>query len=295
METKFDILTELKTIGPLLAGLEKINVFSVPAGYFHSISETVLACLREGRGISVAQTDSTVPSAYFETLAGSIIDRIKAQQISAKDEINALSPLLSSVQPTNVFEVPGGYFEKLVETIPAGISKIEANEELKALSPVLSEIQNKKVFEVPNEYFSELSGIILQKAKAPAGKVVSMGRRFIQVASAAILIGAIAFGIIKYTGKQSTSNTNNNSAFASLNGAIEKGRKMDDQQFKAALESLNEVDISNYLEINGDITDISTLGNNLDGSTLPSQEDYLLDAATLENYLNRIETTTLNN
>ena len=295
MEAKFDILTELKTISPLLAGLDKINVFSVPAGYFNSISETVLACLREDSELPGVRTDATVPPAYFENLAGSIMNHIKAQQISAKDEIKALSPLLFSIQAKSVFKVPGGYFENLLQTIPAAISKIEVKEELMDLSPILSEIQNKKVFEAPDKYFSELPGIILQKAKAPAGKVVSMGRRFIQVAAAAILIGAIAFGIIKYTDKQSTSNTNNNSAFANLNGAIEKGRKMDDQQFKAALESLNEVDISNYLEINGDITDISTLGNNLDGSTLPSEEDYLLDATTLENYLNRIETTTLNN
>ena len=117
--------------------------------------------------------------------------------------------------------------------------------------------------------------------------------RIIRYASAAILVGAITFGIIKFSDKPATSSVEQN--IAVLDPSIEKGRQMNDTEFNQALENLTTTDITNYLEKNGDITDVAALGNNLDEKDLPSQDDYLMDEKTLENYLDKIDLTTLNN
>jgi hypothetical protein len=82
---------------------------------------------------------------------------------------------------------------------------------------------------------------------------------------------------------------------AALDASIEKGAKMNDTQFEQALKSLSDLDITNYLENNGDITDIAILGNNVDEDLLPNQEDYLLDDKALDKYINSLEISTSKN
>ncbi len=344
METIRDIQDELMTLSPLLAGLAKVNVFSVPEGYFDSISDTVIVCLNEAEGVRVVQKPAnlSVPEGYFENLADSILLKIKSQQtvqteinelspllaginrrqvfevpagyfennpgiiieriatsIDAKEELKQLSPLLFDLQQTNVFEVPSGYFENnpgiLIEKMATSVG---AREEVKQLSPLLFDIQHTNVFEVPSGYFDGLSKDIVSKLQpAPAtGKVVKMGNRslFMKFAVAAMLIGVIAFGVIKYTDKPGNVNIIETAAVV-LDPSIEQGRKMNDEQFTAALENLSATDISKYLENHGDITDMAALRNNVDENQLPSEEDYLLNDKALENYLNKINLPTLDN
>ena len=168
MDNRIDILNELKALSPLLAGMDKVNVFTVPAGYFDTLGETVLMSVKEEtdgsllRSIS-GQSSMQVPQGYFELLADNILNKIKAGELkaTAPDE---LSPVLSSIQHKNIFGVPQGYFESLSGNI---LNKIKA-EQLKAtaadeLSPVLSSIQHKNVFTVPQGYFESLSDNILNK------------------------------------------------------------------------------------------------------------------------------------
>jgi hypothetical protein len=291
METSAHILEELKGISPLVAGIDKVNVFTVPAGYFESISETVIACLREeGKILSAPRDTSSLPAGYFENLAGSILDRIKAQQ-TAVNEIQDLSPLLYSIRNKNVFEVPQGYFEHLSQAILDRINMVSSKEELQELSPLLYNIQHENVFEAPAGYFDDLADVIGSKVQSKPARVVNMRSRLAKYAAAAAMIGAIAFGVYKYSDKPAPQNGN----VASLDASIQKGTRMDDKQFDEALKSLSETDITNYLEDYGDITDLATLGSSVDESLLPSQDDYLLDEKTLDNYLERIETTTLKN
>ncbi|MEO6723250.1 MAG: hypothetical protein ABIN67_22985 [Ferruginibacter sp.] len=291
METSVHILKELQDISPLVASIGRVNIFTVPAGYFDSISETVIACLREeSRILSASGDTSSLPEGYFENLAGTILDRIKAQQTTG-DEIKDLSPLLYAIQNKNVFEVPVGYFEHLSQAIFDRINIVSSKEELQELSPLLYGIQVKNVFEAPVGYFDGLADTIISTVQPRPAKVVNMRSRFAKYAAAAAMIGVILFGVYKYSDKPADSQ----GIVASLDASIQKGTKMDDNQFNEALKNLSETDITNYLEDNGDITDIATLGSTIDETLLPSQEDYLLDEKTLDNYLDRIETTTLNN
>jgi hypothetical protein len=294
METRIDILNELKQISSFLVGMDKVNVFTVPPGYFDSVSETVMACLREeGRLFANAKDTLSLPPNYFENLAETILNKIKAQE-TASEEIKDLSPLLSTIQNINVFEVPEGYFEQLNQVILHRTNIISSKEELQELSPMLYGIQNKNVFEVPADYFNTLPGTVINKVH-PTATVVNMWSRFAKYASAAVIVGAIAFGLYKYTDKPATSSrTSNKVSVATLDPSIEKGRIMDDKQFAEALKNLTDADIVNYLENHGDITDMATLGKNLDDALLPTQEEYLLDANTLDDFLYKIETTAKN-
>jgi hypothetical protein len=295
METKTDILKELAAISTVVAGLKKVNVFTVPYGYFDSISDTVMACLVEENNSlnSVAGYSSTdVPAGYFDNLAGSILDKIKAGQ-SASEEINHLSPLLSALQNKQVFETPAGYFENLNNCIIDKINSDSAEE----ISPLLQSLKSRQVFEVPDGYFESLADTILKKVQ-PA-KIVVMPKRstfIIKYAVAAMLTGALALGLYKYLDKPAALiDVESSSAVASLDATIEKGKSMSEQQFNETLASLNQTDIAKYLEKNGDITDVALLGNNVEESKLPSPEDYLLDEAALDNYLKELEKTTNNN
>ncbi|MBI3883021.1 MAG: hypothetical protein HY305_02070 [Sphingobacteriales bacterium] len=105
--TSHDIITELQSLSPLLAGMERKNVFTVPQGYFDSIYDRILIALQK----------ENVPEGYFDSLANNILAKIKAQHTTAAEELRNLSPMLYSIQNENVFTVPGGYFESLADEI----------------------------------------------------------------------------------------------------------------------------------------------------------------------------------
>src|SRR5678815_802619 len=115
METNNDILNELSALSPTLAGMRNVNVFSVPTGYFDSISDTVIACLKVGESAEY-QDERDVPAGYFDNLAGSVLNKIRAAEGRLEDN-ETVSPLLASLRDRNVFEVPNGYFENNVANL----------------------------------------------------------------------------------------------------------------------------------------------------------------------------------
>lgn len=300
MESKTDILNELASLSPMIAGMSRANVFTVPAGYFNSIGPTVLACLKEEyRILNLPENMESpdIPVGYFDQLADSILNKIKSAETSI-EEISHLSPLLYNIQNKNVFEVPVGYFETLNRIIIDRIKEAGIEDELEELSPLLYSIRRKIVFQAPDGYFAGVSDNVLKKVMPQPAKVVSMRKRnsLVKYAVAAMMIGVTALGIYKYINKpRNVVSIENNNSVAALDVSIEKGKNMNDRQFNEALENLNNADIAKYLENNGDITDVAALNNNLLNNNLPSQEDYLLDGATLESYLDEIEKTTVNN
>jgi len=252
-----DILNELREISPLVAGIGKVNVFSVPDGYFNDLGEVILAGIKENdivlmNGIS-KETFFEVPQGYFETLSDTILNKIKNQQTE------------------------------------------NADDELRALSPMLYSIQNEKTLEVPQGYFNSLADTILAKVKPQPAKVVTMHRRrtFLKYAAAAVITGSMALGVYKIVEKPSQAD--GSLTVASLAPSIQKGIKMNDTQFNDALNNLSQDDIANYLEKNGNDDDVAALSSSIDENTLPSQDDYLSDDKTLDNYLNDINNTNQTN
>lgn len=335
MELKKDIMDELNTLSPLLAGVPKVNVFTVPEGYFETVSKTVMTCLQDAEIVlPIPGLQHSVPAGYFDDLADNILNKIKSQEgtedvtnefspvllaaknkatyqvpagyfenlagnilnrINVEEEIEALSTSLAKVRRLNVFDVPEGYFNNSVESIISKVTEKTAAEETRHLSPMLYSIQNENVFEVPAGYFDSLAAEILLKVK-PAAKVVTMSRSnsFIKYAAAAMMAGVIAFGVYKYSDKPSTG-TATTASVMKLDSAIVKGKNMNDQQFAETLGSLSATDITKYLESHGDITDMAALGISVDEAQLPDEDEYFLNDKTLENYLEKLNLTTLNN
>jgi hypothetical protein len=127
MENSANILNELVTISPMIAGIEKRNVFTVPAGYFENLGAAVLMNVNAEMASLPPATEPLmqVPQGYFESLAGNILNRIKAENNPAT-ELKELSPMLYSIQNEHVFTVPQGYFESLPASILAKVKPQQA-------------------------------------------------------------------------------------------------------------------------------------------------------------------------
>lgn len=96
------ITDELKGVSKLLSGLDASNPYRVPAG-------------------------------YFDTLADSIMLRIRAEAAaSPEEELELLSPFLRKLDKTPPYTVPQGYFENLATSLPK-----PAEEKQKEPAPVV--------------------------------------------------------------------------------------------------------------------------------------------------------------
>lgn len=292
MEKNRDILNELQNISPLLAGMEKVNVFTVPDGYFDSISNTVMLGISEDFSIDTSFIESQdVPKGYFDNLPDNILNKIKNQGSTTvqSNETNELPEILSTLQRNHPFSVPGNYFETLADSI---MNRIKMKGEEESLPTVLQDLKSIPSFVTPAHYFEDLPAQILEKVKQDTGaKVVFITRRFpvFKYAAAAMITGALALGIYKYSNK-SLPVTIDPSSTAQLDPSIEKGKAMDEQKFNETLNSLSEEEIVNYLQKNNSETDIAILSSDVEEKNLPSQEDYLLDNQTLDNFLKEIDT-----
>jgi len=131
MKFSTEIYEELNNISPLLAGIEKQNIFSVPEAYFDTLSINVFKKITANTFNSNKDV-LTVPEGYFENLSNSVLNKIKLLQDDPAQELRTLSPMLYSIQNENVFEVPMGYFRNL------------ENEILNKVKPQAKVIQIKK-------------------------------------------------------------------------------------------------------------------------------------------------------
>lgn len=289
MENRTDILNELREISPTLAAIEKVNIFSVPGGYFESLSADILLGIHTESGLpelASPEPFAQVPEGYFEQLAGSILNKIKAQE----SEADSLPVVLTGIQSKIVFEVPEGYFESLTGSILSNIKTTETDDaaaEIRALSPMLYSIQNETVFEVPAGYFEGLPETVLNTVN-PQAKVVGIKRyttTFFKYAVAAAFTGLMALSIFKFTGN--ADKKIEEPAYVKIGLQI----KDVDQE----LAKISDDDIVKYLEANG--TDVKTalVANSIDQNELPSEEDYLLDEKALDKYLSSINVNDLKN
>lgn len=286
MEKNNEILNELQSISSLVAAIGKTNVFSVPEGYFDSVSNTVMMTLNEEisvDSIPYFSNEPDIPPGYFDNLSDSILDKIKNQ------EAVELPAIFSTIKKDQLLQVPENYFETLADSILNKIKNISREETLPA---VLNNLKTIQPFEVPENYFSDLPANILNRVKQKSGaKVIVMPNRFsiLRYAAAAVITGALALGVYKY-GNQPLVNNIDTVASIKLDPSIEKGKTMDDKKFNETLSNLSTDEIVNYLQRNSSEADLAVLSSNIEETNLPNEEDYLLDEKTLDNFLKDLET-----
>lgn len=114
MKKSTEILDELRSISPVLAEIEKVNVFHVPEGYFIDLDEKIATnvFLKQDEKNSFQK----VPEGYFDSLSSKILSRINEGE-SAESEIKSISPALHYLKEEKVFTVPEDYFDDLSDRI----------------------------------------------------------------------------------------------------------------------------------------------------------------------------------
>lgn len=159
MNQSNEIIKELQGISPMLAQMQKVNVFEVPEGYFSRLAEkmTTRILLEEKDSFNFDKRNTQqVPEGYFDSLSDVILSKIKKEEAENNEED----------------------FQKSF--------------------PVLHSLKNKNVFTVPENYFEGISYQIINKIKShqPA-KVISMKTRWWKYAAAAIIAGIITIGSLQ--------------------------------------------------------------------------------------------------
>ncbi|MET0243237.1 MAG: hypothetical protein ABW174_07205 [Flavitalea sp.] len=134
MEKRNPILEELRNEGSTLGNFPAVTPYSVPAGYFDSLSGNIMDKIRAMENKNESEDDDfelpavlkgiskkipyNVPDGYFDSLA---------DKLNIDEEV---SELMLSIKKLPVYEVPGGYFENLPGKI---LAKIKHNEETKVI------------------------------------------------------------------------------------------------------------------------------------------------------------------
>lgn len=255
MTNSTEILNELKAISPLLAGLEKVNVYQVPVGYFDKLEERIasFAILNSSNQSLLNKTNAQqVPEGYFDSLSTNILAKIKKLYPETADEELQNFPMLLSLKKENVFKVPAGYFENFSETVTGKIKPATAK-------------------------------VIIMKSRSS----------WLKIAAAAVVTGAIAItslNIFNRSSNQDNAGTQVAATSSVMPAFIKEAFQFKtEQEVDAGIAKLSDDDIIKYLEKNGNVMDNELLMKNTDVSELPSQSDYLLDENTLNSYLDKID------
>ena len=140
-----------------------------------------------------------VPNGYFEGFAASVLLKIKEEELSVSDELASLSPVLAGISRQMPFSVPDDYFSGLTQQMPELIKE-------DVLPGILLQAGKVNPYSVPENYFDGLSAQVLARVSRPQAKVVSFTtKKWMRLASAAIVAGIIALGGIFYLGNKTNS------------------------------------------------------------------------------------------
>ncbi len=160
------ILQELRALNSSLAGIDQHPMYLVPAG-------------------------------YFDSLAGKIMQKVRASEATtANEELAHLAPMLNAISKTGPYSVPAGYFDSIDKKLAKIVftSKDQTvEEELETLSPLLLQLKDKATYSVPEHYFEQLDQASRSTAPVQKAKVISITRRrWVRYAAAAIVVGLVA-------------------------------------------------------------------------------------------------------
>lgn len=163
-----EILNELRAISPMLASLEKINVFRVPADYFNNLELRIADFVKSNTITPVdfgKKNIQQVPEGYFDNLSDSIMSKIRSAYPESfeknEDEIPSLPKELKNINP---FSVPDNYFDSLSDAILATVLlNDDTDTEPQQISPLLQSVKHINVLSVPDNYFETLSTSVINK------------------------------------------------------------------------------------------------------------------------------------
>jgi len=137
MTNRNTILNELAELGNVLANHDPQNIYAIPAGYFEGLASQILNRIKALEANNAKKELSllspllsnvskevpySVPAGFFQNLSEDVLKKISEHEDylrkesfgqTSEEEIETLSPLLSSLKNKNPYSTPAGYFEKL--------------------------------------------------------------------------------------------------------------------------------------------------------------------------------------
>ena len=131
METREDILKELREIAPHLSSLQKVNAYSVPEGYFLNFKNIML---EQVKPVDVKQElgalapsllnvqkplNAELPAAYFIDFKSRLLDKVRADEVAK--ELAVIAPRLSVLEKVNTLQAPANYFNAFPDRVLADI------------------------------------------------------------------------------------------------------------------------------------------------------------------------------
>ncbi len=326
MNQRDNILNELRELSPAVAGINRVNVFTVPDGYFESLTGILL--IRASADDHLKGAIPTVPEGYFENLADNILNRIKKE---VPQETEVTSELLAGISRRNIYTLPAGYFEALPAQILARIktSDSSVSAETASISSLVAGIGKQNVYSLPKGYFSNLSADLLKQLRAgtelnketteiselvagigkhniykvPQGyfenlpaeilqrvtttaKVISMKPRFSAFKYAA---AAVVTGIIAISAFFMLNNNNDAQGNAQVALMAEANKIIETNSFDKEMNSISDAAIVAFLENKGQNVEASLVASLVDDKDLPDADEYLLNANTLDEMLKTLD------
>lgn len=188
MTTDSNILTELQSISPTLAGISRRMPYAVPDNYFEYLADRMLI------EVTPAPQTGDVPEGYFDQFADNMLQLIREQ--NASQELNEIAPTLMSINRSMPYHVPTGYFDQL------SAPNLEENE-LAHIAPTFFSIERKMPYEVPAGYFEQLTPALPQPAKVVSMTSKKMWWRM--AVAAVLLIGGFSIWQLSNNGSNTSS------------------------------------------------------------------------------------------
>lgn len=260
MQKNVMIYNELKELNSPLADISNRNVFTVPDGYFASLSSDILHSIygeHEAATLNIPALDLKIPEGYFKGLADSIMHKIKTEEVgpALADEYPGF---LAAVRYTNVFKVPDGYFDNLAGEI---LSKVPAT------AKVITMKQRPSVF------------------------------RYAAAACITGILGLSLFSVFNNKpGIEMSKQGYGATAKMDKSDIIKRGNDiLKNNSFDKMMEALGEEEIEGYLKNDGGDINAALVASLSDEKTLPNEDDYFIDDQALENFLNEQHIVQSNN
>jgi hypothetical protein len=127
----FEELPDAIRANIFLHAVTMANPYTIPENYFDNFPALMLDKIRDNALISFIGNNElpySVPENYFGSFATEVLKKIKQSgQVSVQEELEEISPFLSSIPRTNVYSVPENYF-----------SNINKNTQVKSPAKVIS-------------------------------------------------------------------------------------------------------------------------------------------------------------
>ena len=136
-----EILDELRSLSPVVAGIGRYTPYSLPEGYFESFPGAMLGKVAGWK--DAKSLIYSVPEGYFDQFAQGVLARIKAG--AGEDPVSAVLARVGRVTP---YEVPEGYFEEI--------------------SPLLALCRDKNPYAAPEGFFESFPEVVRARTAVPA-------------------------------------------------------------------------------------------------------------------------------